>query len=575
MPSIDLYTDGRIHATSDIREAELIKLVPGTRWDKEARQWTATLSWATCIAFRGVFGLNLEVGPALTQWAEEERRLRIDPATTMRTAMEEPALMESEPELFPFQRVGVRFLESTGRALIADDMGSGKTVQLIRAVDRLGPEALPVLVVCPNSMKYTWKEEVERWSDLTAAVVDGTAAQRKKAISANEDFTIINWESLRLHTNLAPYGSINLTDAEKKSKEMNDVDWGTVIADEAHRAKDPKSKQTRALWAVSRAAKYRFAATGTPIESNPAELWPIMNFISPDDFPVKTKYIDRYCLTSFNHFGGMDIVGLRPETSSEFHAIIDPKMLRRPKDVILPQLPPKIETLRLIPFAAGKQKKAYDDMAKHMLAEMDDGSVLVATSPITQFVRLSQFASAYAEVNEDGAVRLSLPSNKADAFLDLIEEAGSESVVGFAESSQLINLIAEKLKVAGISHGLITGDFSVPERQAVMGQFQAGNIQVLLGTAAAAEGITLTRARILVFIQRFWSSIKNAQAADRIHRIGQTADQVEIITFATKDTVDEHRELVLEQKGVALQEILKDDDIRRDMLKWGKRRNKA
>jgi SNF2 family DNA or RNA helicase len=214
-------------------------------------------------------------------------------------------------------------------------------------------------------------------------------------------------------------------------------------------------------------------------------------------------------------------------------------------------------------------------MAKHMLAEMDDGSVLVATSPITQFVRLSQFASAYAEINDDGAVRLSLPSNKADAFLDLVEEAGSESVVGFAESSQLINLIAEKLKVAGISHGLITGDFSVPERQAVMGQFQAGNLQVLLGTAAAAEGITLTRARILVFIQRFWSSIKNAQAADRIHRIGQTADQVEIITFATKDTVDEHRELVLEQKGVALQEILKDDDIRRDMLKWGKRRNKA
>jgi SNF2 family DNA or RNA helicase len=224
----------------------------------------------------------------------------------------------------------------------------------------------------------------------------------------------------------------------------------------------------------------------------------------------------------------------------------------------------------------GKQKKAYDQMAKSMLAELDSGEVLAALNPLSQFIRLSQFASAYAELTADGdgvqRVKLSNPSNKVDAFMEIIEEAGGNSVVGFAESSQLINLVADKLTAAGVSHGLITGDYGVPERQAVMNQFQLGNIQVVLGTAAAAEGITLTAANILVFIQRFWSSIKNQQAADRIHRIGQTADKVEIITLVTKGTVDEHREEVLEQKGVALQEILQDEDVRREMLKWGTRR---
>jgi SNF2 family DNA or RNA helicase len=444
---------------------------------------------------------------------------------------------------------------------------------LIRTLERLGPEALPALVVCPNSMKYTWEEEITKWSNLSSTVIDGTAAKRKKSFQAKTDVYIINWESLRLHTRLAPYGSINLTDAEKTPKELNAFEWGTVIADEAHRAKDARSKQARALWHVSRGAKHRFAATGTPIESNPSELWPIMNFVSPEDFPRKTKYIERYCLQSFNPFGGMEIIGLAPEHAAEFHTIVDPRMIRRPKDVILPQLPPKVESIRYIPFT-GKQKTAYDQMAKHMIAELDD-EVLVTTSPIAQFMRLSQFASAFAEINDEGDVELTTPSNKIDALVELVEEAQSQQIVVFAESKQLINLANDKLVADGVTTGLITGDISTEMRQVVMNKFQAGEIQVVLGTAAAAEGITLTAASILVFMQRFWSSIKNKQASDRIHRIGQTAEKVDIITFATKGTVDEYREKVLDDKEESLQEILQDDAIRLDMLKWGKRRTKA
>jgi SNF2 family DNA or RNA helicase len=93
----------------------------------------------------------------------------------------------------------------------------------------------------------------------------------------------------------------------------------------------------------------------------------------------------------------------------------------------------------------------------------------------------------------------------------------------------------------------------------------------VLCTAAGAEGITLTSARILVFLQQFWSSIKNKQAADRVHRIGQERG-VEIITFASRGTVDEYRLQKMNDKEVALHEILRDDEVRIEMLGWGKKK---
>jgi SNF2 family DNA or RNA helicase len=210
-------------------------------------------------------------------------------------------------------------------------------------------------------------------------------------------------------------------------------------------------------------------------------------------------------------------------------------------------------------------------MAKNMLAELKGGEVIAALNPLQQFMRLSQLASAYAELDDDGNVKLSTPSNKVDAFMELLEEASGEQVVAFAESKQLIQLVAGELIRQDIPHGLITGDQDAARRQLIVEQFQAGNLRVVLCTSAGAEGITLTSARILVFLQRFWSSIKNKQAADRVHRIGQERG-VDIITFATTGTVDEYRETQLADKEVALQEILQDDAIREEMLGWSKRK---
>ena len=161
MPAIDIFND-RIYIRSELSERELIKQIPGSRWDKDHSMWHTPLSWASCIALRQIFRENLVLGEGIRDWATWYRTNQVDPAMALRPAMEAPELMASEPNLFPFQRVGVRFLEVAGSALIADDMGSGKTIQLIRALTRL--EAYPILVVCPNSMKLTWAEEFAVWS---------------------------------------------------------------------------------------------------------------------------------------------------------------------------------------------------------------------------------------------------------------------------------------------------------------------------------------------------------------------------------------------------------------------------
>lgn len=561
MAYIDIGPEGTdIIITSELREKELVKAVPGSRWDSNLRQWRIPLSWGSCITMRGIFGLDLIVSETLSDWSWNEFNERVNPAASMRDTLECADLMEEEPNLYPFQRSGVKFLEAARSALIADEMGAGKTIQLIRTIDRNAQ--YPALIVAPNTMKLTWRAEFLKWTDLapeSVVVVEGPASKRRKQIRSNALVYIINWESLRLHSRMESFGNRSLTDKEKELKELNAIDWVAIVADEAHKAKDPNSKQTRALWAVSRDARFRYAATGTPIANNPGELWSIMNFVAPKDFPRKSKFVDRYCVVNWNNFGGMEIVGVKPETAQEFHNIVDSRMIRRLKEVVLPHLPPKRYQTRYVNMGT-KQTKAYNQMADHMLADLD-GDMIAAVNPLTQMTRLSQFATAYAEVNPDGDVVLTDPSNKCDALMEILEEAEGQRVVVFAESRQLIEIASRRIDKTKITYGLLTGAVDIHKRQQDMETFQAGGLQVMLVTlGAGGEGVTLTAAGIAVFLQRSWSMVKNKQAEDRVHRPGsEVHDSIEIIDVVSQGTIEEYRAQKLDEKEDRFQEVVRDD----------------
>jgi SNF2 family DNA or RNA helicase len=582
--SVDIDGGGEhILINAEWRLKELCKSLPGASWSPKEQVWRVPLSWTTCLALRSTFRNDLVIGPLLAEWAANEVATRINPSNAFR----ELETFEGDEILFPHQRAGVEFLATAKRALLADEPGLGKTAQAIRALKMLherGEEVFPVLIVCPNTLKKNWAREFTKWwPEVPTQVIKGSAVQRKRQFEDPSQVFIINWESLRTHSRLAPYGSVALTRCracggqdEKISetrcevhlRELNNIDFKSVIADEIHRSKDPKSKQSRALWSASGDSKIRFALTGTPIANNVVDLWSILHWISPKDWPSKTKWIDRMVDTMLNAFGGMMVIGVKPAMQDEFYKSVNPVMRRMLKKVVLPWLPPVMNERRDVEMST-KQKKAYEQMRDLMIAELDSEDTLTAPSVLTQTIRLLQFASSYAtlDTNEStGEIRavLSSPSCKVEALMDDIDNGdfGDDSVAVCAVSKQLINLLSAELTKKKILHGLITGDQDEDERQKAIDDFQSGAIKWILFTAqAGGVGITLTAARRLIMLQRPWSLVDHKQVLDRVHRIGsEVHDSIVITDYVTEGSIEERVIQVLETKADNFEQIVRDKD---------------
>ena len=591
---VELDSTGKhIIINAEWRYKELCKSIPGATWSSNDQTWKTPVGWATCLALRSTFKSDLLIGPRLGEWAANELATRVAPANEWRS-VESVTTTDETDTLFPHQRAGVQFLATAQRALLADEPGLGKTAQAITALRELrsrGEKVFPALVICPNTLKKNWEREFGRWwPDVKVQVIKGSATQRRKQFEEDVDVFVINWESLRGHSRLASYGSVALARCrdcgghdekvtenrcEVHVRELNKIDFHSVIADEIHRSKEPKSKQTRALWAATGDAKFRFALTGTPIANNVLDLWPILHWLSPEEWPSKTRWVDRMVNTMINAFGGMMVLGVKPHMEEEFYAAINPRMRRMLKAKVLQWLPPVITERRDVEMST-KQKKAYEQMRDLMIAELEGGEALTAPSPLTQTTRLLQFASSYAQLDIDedtGEMKavLTEPSCKVDALMDDISSGdfGDDSVAVCAVSRQLIELLSAQMTAKKIPHGLITGAQNEDERQQAVDDFQSGKIKWILFTAqAGGVGITLTAARRLVMLQRPWSLVDHKQALDRVHRIGsEIHDSIVIMDYVTEDSIEERVIQVLDTKADNFEQIVRDKAQLLDMLR--------
>jgi SNF2 family DNA or RNA helicase len=473
---------------------------------------------------------------------------------------------------------------------------------------------------------------------VTIAVVSGTAEQRRRKIRSDARFVVINWEALRIHSRLAPYGShalkkcvdcggsgtVKQAQCEVHERELNEIDFAAVVADECHKAKDPTSMQTRALRASSGDTAIRFGLTGTPIANDPTELWPILNWLDSLEWPAKTAWVTRLIDFTYNIFGGMEVNGIKPLMETEFRATVDPHMRRMPKAVVLPFLPPIVHERRDVELNPA-QKKAYDQMRDLMIAKLDAG-VLMSANPMVQVARLMQLASSYGDIritkvqvtagatgpipinpdtglpvrwNKERSIDpdtgvpmvnfgdklidpvtgepiyrdeehlvLTNPSSKLDAFMGDLDDFSGQSVIVFAESRQLIELLSERMNRKGIQHGLITGAISEDARSHTIDDFQAGAFGYVLCTIkAGGVGITLTKASVEAFIQRNWSPVEMDQAIARAHRIGsEEHESITVVDYVASGTVEEAQLGALRRKRGMLEEIVRDADMMRRFL---------
>lgn len=474
-------------------------------------------------------------------------------------------------DLYPFQIEDVESLQDRRSVLLAWEMGTGKTYAAIE-IDLRRRELFasefpdkripPTLVIAPlTTLRSTWETHFHELApQLSVRVIDPKRRESflqtlEAGHHAQHDVYIVHWEALRLLI---------------KDQRFN-RHWLHVIADEAHRAKNRKAQQTRALKRIRTA--FKTALTGTPVTNKPYDFWSVLNWLYPDQWRSYWRFYESYCDYEIQYPHGYHKF-LGPKNEDDLLDNIRPyyrRHLKRKKccphhpEGVQPQLPEKYYTPIWVDLDP-KQRRAYDQMKKDMIAWLENQSEtqpLVAPVAIAQLVRLQQLSAAYATIASEStdtgsAVQLTEPSSKLDALMEIIEDNEGEQIVVFSSFKQLIKLACERLDRAGISYVTITGDVRPDDRHANVAAFQSGEAQILLGTiAAGGEGITLTAASVVVFLDRDWSPAKNAQAEDRLHRIGQR-DSVQVIDIIARNTVDLGRHQKLELKKEWIRRILGD-----------------
>lgn len=460
--------------------------------------------------------------------------------------------------LFPFQQEAVDYLTNQKSVLIADEMGLGKTYEAIardeiirkksladQVVSR-GPFLGCTLIIAPlTTLESTWQSHIEELTSHRAVCVDPkdrTGSWSDFTKSKSEIF-LVHWQALRLMPELAQHA------------------WLHVIADEIHAIKNRKTQQTRALKAIKN-VQWKTGLSGTPVVNRPDELWSILNWLYPDRYRSYWRFFRNYVEAVTDYAAGhkyQKIVG--PKNTIGLRKEIKPFFVRRRKQDVLKDLPDKYYTTIKVDLTP-QQRKVYRTMQKEMIAWIgeQESELLAAPVVIAQLTRLQQFSCAYATVDhETGRVRLTEPSSKLDAVMEVLDET-DEQVVVFSRFKQVVRLLEKRLVDKGISYVSLTGDTPQADRAALVAKFQASKARVFTGSlAAGGVGITLHAASRVIFVDRDWSPSINVQAEDRLHRIGQK-NAVQVIDIIARSTVDQGKHQRLELKKSWIRQILGDPD---------------
>ena len=582
-------------------EQHLCQAIPGCNYDKSDRIWRAPLSWPGYVCFRtawrstpiSISGGLLNYGARM--WTDTQQRYadrtRID-AVEHATAIEQLELSPAGggQHLRPDQRGGVEWLVKYGRAGIEDPTGNGKTPIFIRALQVqqfLTESALPALYIGNGSALLAIRDKFAAWAPgLRVSVVIGTEAVRRKALEAEADVYLIGWPTLRYHTRLAPYGSERLVRCpacggtnpkttpgrcEAHEKELNAKRFGTVIVDEAHKLRDPRTKQTRACWWVMWHAEFCWPITGTLVADNVADPWGPMHGLDPKAWPSRSRYIDMFADKEYAWAGGAEVLGFRADNAYAAHSIIQPYWRRIPKEIARPFQPDRMEPEFRYTEMQPKQSAAYRQLARELVADLE-GATLVSGNDLEKYVRLCQLASSMVEQydGEDDQgftvplYRLVLPSNKADDLLEFISELPEgEQLVVAAISPHLIGIAAKKLHDAGISSLSITGGMSPLAQYDANMAFQQGKARVIFINAAGAESIDLQAASTIYFMEPDTSFLQREQKIGRVDRYGQQHAVRQVYALAP-GTVDRHRYQLGCEKAERHNSVARDPDL----LRW-------
>ncbi|MDN5693097.1 MAG: DEAD/DEAH box helicase, partial [Micrococcaceae bacterium] len=454
---------------------------------------------------------------------------------------EAPEVPGLEAELRPYQEDGLRWLaflwEQDLGGILADDMGLGKTVQtlaLMAHARRARPERPPFLVVAPSSVVSVWAAEAQKFTPgLDVCVLDTTVRKRGTDVAAEAagaDVVVTSYTLLRIDA--GQYGGI---------------DWGGVVFDEAQFLKNRAAK----VHAVARdlRAPFRLAITGTPMENSLSDLWALLGVVVPGLFPSHRRFREAY-VTPIE-------TGENPERMAALRRRVRPFMLRRSKELVAKDLPPKQEQILNVELEPA-HRKLYDRVLMRerrkvlgLLGDMDGNRFTIFKS----LTLLRMLALAPQIVDEQYA---SVPSSKLERFLDDLTEVIAEGhrVIVFSQFTSFLRVIAEELDHLEVDHAYLDG--STRGRADVIQGFRDGQAPVfLISLKAGGFGLTLTEADYVFLMDPWWNPAAEAQAVDRAHRIGQERT-VMVYRLVSEGTIEE-KVLELQRRKAELFGALMDE----------------
>lgn len=423
--------------------------------------------------------------------------------------------------LYPYQKEGVRFAFVKGKSIIADEMGLGKTIQAIATAELLRREHLidSILILCPTSLKYQWKTEIERFTHERAHVIEGDPLKRFPQYNAEEPYKIISYNSVSNDIKL--HGSLQAD---------------LLIMDEVQRLKNWETQISRSARKID--SRYSVILSGTPLENKMEELFSVMEFADQFLLGPLYKFRDQCEVQADNG----QIIGYK--NLNRIGRLVHQRLIRRRKRDVSIQMPERQDQNIFVPMTQ-EQMDCHDEYKSivarliykwnhtHFLSEQDRKKLL------TNLSKMRMVADSTFIIDQNEKQHYDTKVKEVMDIVDALMSEEGEKVVIFSQWERMTRLIAHELDRRQITYEYLHGSVPSRDRRNLVSNFtDKVESRVFLSTDAGSTGLNLQAAATLVNLDLPWNPAILEQRIARIYRLGQRRN-IQVINLISKDTIEE------------------------------------
>ena len=446
-----------------------------------------------------------------------------------------------------YQQQGLNWLqflrEYQLNGILADDMGLGKTIQTLAHLlieKQQGRLDKPVLIVAPTSVIFNWANEIEKFTpELSYQVLHGS--------KRHQNFDCIIDDENQVDIIITSYALIT-----KDLELYREQKFYYLVLDEAHYIKNTKTKLYQAF--LSLKAQHKLCLTGTPMENHLGEFWAQFNFLLPG-FLGGQRQFTKLFRTPIEKHGEL-------ERKQLLNQRIKPFILRRTKDKIATELPPKTEIIQTLRIE-GKQAELYESVRLAMDSRLKDiiadkGLKRSQIEVLDALLKLRQVCNHPKLLSLDGAQKVE-QSAKLEYLMETLPEQIDEGrkILIFSQFTSMLALIESELVDAGIDYVKLTG--STTDRQTIVDKFQRGEVPVfLISLRAGGVGLNLTAADTVIHFDPWWNPAVENQATDRAYRIGQDKP-VFVYKYIIENSIEEKIQKIQQNKSELAKALLSEE----------------